>query len=133
MEGEAQEEVVKDVRREGWCGTDHARRQQRLNEKKGRSSDEEERFLQDLKDLSKNKLSLVSFLSRAQPQETAHRIGVKVGASCSHHHNTNGLSDSTGAAQIRHSGWSRLQSRKADCSLRQNSLQTTDAYRSRTS
>lgn len=56
MEGEAQEEVVRDVGREGWRRTDHARRQQRVNEKNGRSSDKEKRFLQDLKDLSKNKL-----------------------------------------------------------------------------
>lgn len=57
-EGEAQEEVVRDVGREGWRRTHHARRQQRLNERKGRSSGggEEKRLLQDLKDLSKNKL-----------------------------------------------------------------------------
>lgn len=42
MEGEAQEEVVRDVGREGWR-TDHARRQQRLNERKGRGSDEEKK------------------------------------------------------------------------------------------
>lgn len=65
MEGEAQEEVVRDVGREGWRGTDQAHGQQRLNEKKGRSGNEEERFLQDLKDLNKNKLSRRLFFKQS--------------------------------------------------------------------